>query len=171
LVAASFTGEYPQRIDGKGRMSIPSDFRRVLERNDSGWAEGLNASLFLLYGDHLRDHLQAWSVDAFNEVARGIMALRPRNAEEARRKAVSSRLILGQSVRLEVDRDGRVVMPARQRQKLGLSEGEVVFMGAGDHFEIWAAATFEEKVGAEMRAFLETQPEGFDPMTLVWGAP
>ena len=61
-------------------------------------------------------------------------------------------------------------MPARQRAKLGLTEGEVVFSGAGEHFEIWAAATFDEKVGARMRAFLETQGDGFDPMTLVWAA-
>jgi len=88
--------------------------------------------------------------------------------EEAEARSMSTRLILGQSVRLEVDRDGRIVMPAPRRAKLGLTEGEVVFSGAGDHFEIWAAATYDEKVGARMRAFLAAQPEGFDPMTLVW---
>jgi MraZ protein len=97
------------------------------------------------------------------------MSIRPTNPQEAARKTMSQRLILGQSVRLEVDRDGRIVMPLRQRQKLGLTEGEVVFSGAGDHFEIWAAKTYEEKVAAETRAFLEAQGEGFDPMTLVWG--
>jgi MraZ protein len=44
----------------------------------------------------------------------------------------------------------------------------VVFSGAGDHFEIWNAATYEETVGARMRAFLDAQGDGFDPMTLVW---
>jgi MraZ protein len=169
LATASFTGEYPQRIDGKGRMSIPSDFRRVLEGNDPGWTDGLNPSLYLLYGDHLTDRLEAYTVGAFDEIARQIMSIRPTNPQEAARKTMSQRLILGQSVRLEVDRDGRIVMPLRQRQKLGLTEGEVVFSGAGDHFEIWAAKTYEEKVAAETRAFLEAQGEGFDPMTLVWG--
>ena len=160
----SFTGEYPQRIDGKGRMSIPSDFRRVLEASDPDWAEGLPARLYLLYGDHLQDRLEAWTVAAFDEVAERLKAMRPRTPEESRLKALRLRLVLGQSVRLDVDRDGRIVMPARQRAKLGLTEGEVVFSGAGDHFEIWAAATFEEKVAADMRAFLDAQPEGFDPM-------
>ncbi len=170
MITASFTGEYPQRIDGKGRMSIPSDFRRVLEANDPNWTEGLSPSLYLLYGDHLKDRLEAYTVAAFNEVAQGIMAIRPRTPEETIRKTMSQRLILGMSVRLEVDRDGRIVMPVRQRQKLGLTEGEVIFSGAGDHFEIWAAATYQDKVAAEMQAFLASQPEGFDPMTLVWGA-
>ena len=170
MATASFTGEYPQRIDGKGRMSIPADFRRVLEAGDPDWTEGLSPSLYLLYGDHLRDNLQAWTVSAFAAVAESLKSQRPRSREEAEAKAMSTRLILGQSVRLEVDRDGRIVMPARQRAKLGLTEGDVVFSGAGEHFEIWAAATFEDKVGARMRAFLDAQGEGFDPMTLVWAA-
>jgi MraZ protein len=170
LATTSFTGEYPQRIDGKGRMSIPSDFRRVLEGNDPNWTDGLSPSLYLLYGEHLKDRLEAYTVSAFDAIAEQIMAIRPTNAEQMQRKQMSQRLILGQSVRLEVDRDGRIVMPLRQRQKLGLTEGEVVFSGAGDHFEIWAARTYEEKVAAETRAYLEAQGEGFDPMTLVWGA-
>ena len=169
MATASFTGEYPQRIDGKGRMSIPSDFRRVLELGDPAWTEGLSPSLHLLYGDHLKDRLEAYTVAAFDEIAQQIMSIRPTTPEATRRKQMSQRLIQGQSVRLEVDRDGRIVMPARQRQKLGLSEGEVVFSGAGDHFEIWAAKTYEDKVAAETRAFLEEQGDGFDPMTLVWG--
>jgi len=169
VITASFTGEYPQRIDGKGRMSIPSDFRRVLEANDPNWTEGLSPSLYLLYGEHLIDRLEAYTVAAFNEVAQRIMSLRPTNPVEQRNKVMSQRLILGQSVRLEVDRDGRIVMPIRQRQKLGLTDGEAVFSGAGDHFEIWAAGTYQDKMAAEMRAFLSEQAEGFDPMTLVWG--
>ena len=170
MATTSFTGEYPQRIDGKGRMSIPSDFRRVLEANDPGWTEGLNPSLHLLYGEHLKDRLEAYTVAAFDAIAEAIMAIRPTTPEANQRKQMSQRLILGQSVRLEVDKDGRIVMPIRQRQKLGLTEGEVVFSGVGDHFEIWAATTYEAKVAAETRAFLEAQGENFDPMTLVWGA-
>jgi MraZ protein len=151
-------------------MSIPSDFRRVLEANDPAWTDGLSPSLYLLYGDHLKDRLEAYTVAAFDEVARQIMAIKPRTPEDNVRKQMSQRLILGMSVRLEVDKDGRIVMPIRQRQKLGLTEGEVVFSGAGDHFEIWSASTYAEKVAAETRAFLEAQGEGFDPMTLVWAA-
>ncbi len=151
-------------------MSIPSDFRRVLEANDPAWTDGLSPSLYLLYGDHLTDRLEAYTVAAFDQIAQQIMSIRPTTPEATRRKQMSQRLILGQSVRLEVDKDGRIVMPIRQRQKLGLTEGEVVFSGVGDHFEIWAATTYAEKVAAETRAFLEAQGENFDPMTLVWGA-
>lgn len=168
MATASFTGEYPQRIDSKGRMSIPSDFRRVLERNDPDWTEGLSPGLYLLYGEHLVDRLQVWTVAKMNEVAEQLRAAKPTTPEAARAKAMSTRLILGQSVRLEVDATGRIVMPARQRQKLGLAEGEVVFSGAGDHFEVWAAETYEAKVGDDLRAFVAEQGDGFDPESLVW---
>lgn len=151
-------------------MSIPSDFRRVLEAGDPAWTEGLNPSLYLLYGDHLDGRLEAYTVAAFDGIAAAIMAIRPATPQEVARKTYSQRLILGASVRLEVDRDGRIVVPLRQRQKLGDAEGEVVCSGAGDHFEIWGAATYAERVAAETRAFLDAQGPGFDPLTLVYGA-
>ncbi len=150
-------------------MSIPSDFRRVLEANDPNWTEGLSPRLQLLYGDHLSDNLEVWTVAAYDALVARLKDAKPTTAEEARKVRALSYLYITQSCTIEVDRDGRIVMPLRQRQKLGLTEGEVVFSGAGDHFEIWAARTYEEKVAAETRAFLEAQGEGFDPMTLVWG--
>jgi len=80
-----------------------------------------------------------------------------------------SRLILGQSIRLVVDKDGRIVMPIRQRQKLGLTEGEVYFSGVGDHFEIWKADTFSASVGKGLTDWLADQPDGFDPLSLLGG--
>ncbi|MDG1769388.1 MAG: MraZ N-terminal domain containing protein, partial [Yoonia sp.] len=53
----SFTGEHIQKVDGKGRMSIPADFRRVLESQDPDWTDGLNPRMYLLYGDHLKKEL------------------------------------------------------------------------------------------------------------------
>ena len=166
----SFTGEHPQKVDGKGRMSIPADFRRVLEAGDPDWSSDSPPALYVVYGDHLRDKLQAYTVAAFNEMVEAIRAMRPKSREEAERKAMTTRLILGQSIRLEVDRDGRVVLPIAQRRKIGLTEGNVVFSGAGDHFEIWAGDTFDAKVGAPMQEFLAEQGEFYDPMVDVWSA-
>ena len=57
----SFTGEHTQKVDGKGRMSIPADFRRVLESQDPDWTDGLNPRMYLLYGDHLKKELHLHS--------------------------------------------------------------------------------------------------------------
>jgi MraZ protein len=168
LATTSFTGEYPQRIDGKGRMSIPSDFRRVLEAGDPNWTEGLNPRLQMLYGDHLTDNLEVWTVAAHDAVVTRLKEARPTTADEAKRVRALSYLYITQSCTIEVDKDGRIVMPIRQRQKLGLTDGDVVFAGMGDKFEIWSAGAYEAKVGAAVRDFLGEQPEGFDPVAALW---
>lgn len=160
---ANFTGEYPLKVDGKGRMSIPASFRRVLEANDPDWTEGLNPRLHILHGPHLKDHLTVYSATSFQRIADGIdnMPLGDPNRDRM------SRLILGKSLEMEVDKDGRIVLPLRQRQKLGLTEGEITFMGAGDHFEIWKSATFEQMVDEPLDDWLEEQAEEFNPLSLL----
>jgi MraZ protein len=162
-VVLSFTGEHTQKVDGKGRMSIPADFRRVLESGDPDWTTGLNPRLYLLYGDHLKETLHVYTMAGFSEIADQINAMPRGDASRTR----LSRLILGQSIKLEVDKDGRCVMPIRQRQKLGLTEGDVYFSGVGDHFEVWKAETFAQTVGQSMHEWLDAQPDDFDPLSLL----
>ena len=159
----SFTGEHTQKVDGKGRMSIPADFRRVLESGDPEWTPGLFPRMYLLYGDHLKHQLHGYTVEEFDAVVAQINAL-PRGSAN---KKKLSRLIIGQSIRLDVDKDGRTVMPIRQRQKLGLTDGELTFSGLGDHFEIWKAETFTKEVANDLADWLGEQEDGFDPLILL----
>lgn len=159
----SFTGEHTQKVDGKGRMSIPADFRRVLETGDPDWTPALSPRMYLLYGDHLKNELHGYTVDEFSAVIAQINAM-PRGSA-AKRKL--SHLYIGQSIRLDVDKDGRTVMPIRQREKLGLKDGELYFRGVGDHFEIWKAETFTEEVSDSLKGWLNEQVEGFDPLSLL----
>ncbi len=159
----SFTGEHTQKVDGKGRMSIPADFRRVLETGDPDWTPGLSPRMYLLYGDHLKNELHGYTVDEFSAVIAQINAM-PRGSA-AKKKL--SHLYIGQSIRLDVDKDGRTVMPIRQREKLGLKDGELYFRGVGDHFEIWKAETFTEEVSDSLKGWLNEQVEGFDPLSLL----
>ncbi len=146
-------------------MSIPADFRRVLEAGDPDWTEGLSPRLYLQFGDHLKDNLRVYTVEEFDRIAQQIRSM----PSGSKQKQMVSRLYLGQSMKLEVDKDGRIVMPIRQRRKLGLDQGEVFFSGAGDYFEIWKADTFDATVGQDVQDWLEEQPDGFDPLSLVDG--
>jgi len=71
-VVLSFTGEHTQKVDSKGRMSIPADFRRVLEAGDPAWNPGQSPRMYLLYGDHLRNQLQGYTVAEFDAVIKEI---------------------------------------------------------------------------------------------------
>lgn len=158
-----FTGEHHQKVDGKGRMSVPADFRRVLEAEDPDWSPGQTPRAMLVYGKHLKNLLQVYSVQEFASIRENIYAMK-RGSKE---RAMLQGLILGSSAKLDVDKDGRVVMPLKHREKLGLSEGELVFRGMGEFFEIWKAETYEAEVGSKVDDWLAEMPDDFDPMSML----
>ncbi len=160
----SFRGEFNQKVDSKGRMSIPADFRRVLESGDPNFSESPLPRMVVLYGPHLKNCLHAYTIEAMAEIEAGIQKL-PRGSD-ARKKA--SRLILGKSWETEVDRDGRIVLPKERREQIGLSE-EAVMVAMGDYFEIWNADTFSAEEAAEIEDFLSEMPDDFDPLSLIPG--
>ena len=158
----SFRGEFNQKVDGKGRMSIPADFRAVLSDGDPRCPENPLPRLVVLHGPHLKGCLHAYTIDAMAEIEAGIRRL-PRGSVERKR---ASRLILGKSWDTEVEKDGRIVLPQRLRQQIGL-EGEAVMVAMGDYFEIWNAQTYEEVEAAETNDWLDSLPDDFDPLSLI----
>lgn len=158
----SFKGTFHQRVDSKGRMSVPADFRTVLADCDPRCPEVPLPRLVVLHGPHLKHCLHAYTIEAMAEIEEGIRKL-PRGSVERRR---ASRLILGKSWSTEIDKDGRIVLPQRLRQQIRL-EGEAVMAAMGDYFEIWNAQTFDDLEAAETEAWLEEMPEDFDPLSLI----
>ena len=45
-----FRGEAENKVDSKGRVSIPAPFRRVLEEGDPDWSNGVNPNFVIVYG-------------------------------------------------------------------------------------------------------------------------
>lgn len=159
----SFTGEYPQRIDAKGRVSVPAPLRRVLDAGDPDRPEGTLPRFQLAYGAHLRGHLRLYTIRAFDQIKARIEA-RQDGSQEMRNLAY---VYLAQSAEIETDRDGRIVLPQRQREKLGLEEGEVMFMGFGSYCEIWKADTFAATQAKSVEDWLSAAGESFDPISLL----
>jgi MraZ protein len=159
----SFTGEYSQRIDAKGRVSIPAPVRRVLDAGDPDRPNGTLPRFQLAYGAHLRGHLRLYTIQAFDIIKARIEA-RQDGTQDMRNLAY---LYLAQSAEIETDKDGRIVLPQRQRDKLGLDEGEVTFMGFGGYCEIWKAETFAATTGRAVEDWLSQAGDGFDPISLL----
>ena len=159
-----FRGESHHKVDTKGRVSIPASFRRVLEAADPNWTDGLNPELVIVYGDHRRNYLECYTQEAIDEVDEQIAAL-PRGSMERR---MLERLFNGQSFPTNVDETGRLVLPAKLRQKIGL-EKEAFFIATGDTFQIWKPETFEEVEQKKTEDWLDELPDDFDPLTLLNG--
>ena len=151
-MARRFRGESDHKVDTKGRVSIPASFRRVIEQGDPDWTEGLPPRLILVYGGRTRAYLEGFTVEAMDEVDDKI-AKHPRGS--AQRKAME-RLYSAQSIETEVDNTGRIVLPAKLREKLGL-DATARFVASGDTFEIWHPDTYEAAIEAAEAA------EGLDP--------
>ncbi len=163
----AFTGEHTQKVDKKGRMSIPAPYRRVLESGDPKWAEGLSPRVVIVYGQHLKNELQAYTVAEHEKIVGEIYAMpRERTADKKR----LAHLMITQSTELEVDKDGRVILPLKLREKLKIEEGEIYFRGMGDSFEMWNQETFQSTVGADIDSWLDDMPDDFDPLSVLGGS-
>ncbi|MGV6803120.1 MAG: division/cell wall cluster transcriptional repressor MraZ [Ruegeria sp.] len=161
-MARRFRGESRHKVDSKGRVSIPALFRRVLQAGDPDWTEGLRPQMVIVYGDHRRKFLECYTIEAINEVDEKIDAM-PRGSIERR---MLERLMHGQSYPTEVDEDGRLVLPQKLREKIGL-EKEAFFIASGDTFQVWKPETYEAEELARTEAWLDDLPDDFDPLSLL----
>ena len=158
-MARTFRGESHHKVDGKGRVSIPASFRRVLEASDPNWTDGLNPELVIVYGDHRRSFLECYTTEAIQEVDAKIDAL-PRGSME---RKMLQRLFHGQSFPTNVDETGRLVLPLKLRKKIDL-DNEAFFIAAGDTFQVWKPETYEAEELARTEEWLDDLPDDFDPL-------
>lgn len=159
-----FRGESHHKVDAKGRVSIPASFRRVIEAADPNWTDGLNPELVIVYGDHRRSFLECYTMEAIDEVDAKIDNL----ARGSMQRKMLQRLFHGQSFPTSIDETGRLVLPAKLRQKIGL-DNEAFFIAAGDTFQIWKPETYESEELAKTEVWLDDLPDDFDPLVYLDG--
>jgi len=148
-------------VDAKGRVSIPALFRRVLQAGDPDWKEGLNPNLVIVYGDHRRKYLECYTIEAIDEVDDQIADM-PRGSRD---RKLLEKLFNGESFPTNVDETGRLVLPAKLREKIDLSK-EAFFIATGDTFQIWNPETYAGE-NARLEEWLDDQPEDFDVLSLL----
>ena len=122
-----FTGEYRHTVDEKGRMAVPSRFRTQLEDGAfiSRWIDAC---------------LAIFPRSEWDALAAKAAAL-PIGDPAAR---TFSRFIFSGAFEIDMDRQGRMVIPVQLRQWAALN-GEAVVVGSRDHAEIWAPARWDEE--------------------------
>jgi MraZ protein len=115
-----FTGEYRHTVDEKGRLAIPARFRDELAMGAqvSKWIDGCVA-LF---------PKADWDALAERTAALGVGDLNARTFQ---------RFLFGAAFEVELDRQGRFVLPSVLRQFAGL-ESDVVIVGARNRLELWS---------------------------------
>lgn len=132
-----FVSTYTNKIDAKGRVSIPAAFRAVLERD--GYKSGSAVGVYCY------PSLDAPALDAGGErLAQkidGLLSGLPDYSDERDELSVA---LYGDVQILTVDGDGRIILPEGLRAHAGLS-GAVTFVGLGDKFQMWEPERFDER--------------------------
>lgn len=132
---ASFRGESVHKMDTKGRLSIPASFRVEMQRGDPEWQEKQPQRFILVFGHSDTSYIEGYSIEAMARMERKIRKLP--QFSDARRNA--TRTFITDSELMEVDPNGRIVLPQKLRERLGSPE-EVVFLGELDTFRITTPA-------------------------------
>ena len=120
-----FMGEYNHTIDAKGRLIVPSKFRETLG-DTFVVTKGLDGCLFVYDNEE-------WGV--FKEKLKSL----PITNKEARQFV---RFFLAGAAEVEVDKQGRILVPNVLREFAELNK-DVVLIGVASRIEIWSKERFE----------------------------
>lgn len=130
-----FRGSSQAKIDDKGRLKVPTDFRRLLE-------ETYGSDLFITSVDG--DRALVYPLPVWEEIEQKLQAAPSTHRPKQRYlKRVS---FYGSQVRL--DGQGRIVVPPILRNTAEIV-GEVVVSGHLDHLEIWNRQNLEQSLDDE----------------------
>ena len=121
-----FTGEYRHGVDEKGRLAVPARFRLELQAGAfvSKWTD-LCLAIF--------------PKDAWDDVATKVGSLHLSDADGR----AFQRYLFASAFEVELDRQGRLVIPSGLRGFAGLV-GEVAVIGSRDHVELWEPSRWAE---------------------------
>lgn len=125
-VLLMFMSEYSHSIDAKGRVIVPAKFREELGETFVV-TQGLDGCLFVFPNEEWKN---------FEEKLKTL----PMANKDARKFV---RFFLAGAALAEVDKQGRILLPAVLRQFAGL-EKDVVLVGVGSRVEIWDKKRWEE---------------------------
>lgn len=124
-----FIGEYSHNLDDKGRIAIPVKFRVDLKKG-AVVTRGLDSCLFL------------YTKGEWEKLAEKLAAL---PISQANSRAFS-RLMLAGAMDVEVDKQGRIILPEYLRAFAHLKK-EVVLAGLYNRLELWDSATWNTYKG------------------------
>jgi MraZ protein len=121
-----FIGEYSHSLDDKNRLAVPAKFRDVLKKG-AVVTKGLDHCLFL------------YTKDSWKELATKLAKL---PVSQANTRAFS-RLMLAGAMDVELDKQGRIILPDYLKQYAVLKK-KIVITGLMNRLEIWDEAEWDK---------------------------
>ena len=135
-----FLSTYENKLDKKGRVSVPASFRSYLSN--------LGYNGVVCYPSFNNQSIEAWPQDRIEKITQAIDSLNP--FEEKRDFFATS--ILSESINLQFDTEGRISLTTKLLKHAKI-KNSMLFVGQGKTFQIWEPANFEKfKINARKKA-------------------
>ncbi len=130
-----FTGQYEKTIDSKNRIQLPSQHRSLIDPTEDG------KGVYVTLGEYPRT-LSIFTPRDFEQRASGIET---EYMDDAAAKAFEIQFYATASF-VEMDKQGRMVLPDRLRKKSRLGE-EIYVVGQKHRIDLWNKADFDQTMG------------------------
>lgn len=127
---ALFLSTFVNKVDKKGRVSVPASFRAALS--------GESFQGFIAFRSHKHDAIECCSYSRMEQLSKSVDSLDLFSDEQDDFTAT----IFADSIQVPFDGDGRIVLPKALLDYLGPSP-EVAFVGRGATFQLWLPDTFK----------------------------
>ena len=139
-----FLGTFINKVDRKGRVSVPAGFRAVLGDRS-----------MVAFPPQDLTAIDVMSMDRVARLSASIEDPEQYTDEEAE----EARLFLSEGLPLSCDNEGRVVLPEVLSTRVGI-DGEAAFVGLGEMFQIWKPEEFRTYKAEKLRS---AQARGLNP--------
>ena len=129
---ALFLSRFTNRIDKKGRVSVPAPFRAAL-------GDQLHNGV-VLFSSHQHSCLEGFDWSRMDEIGERMDKF-DLFSEDQDDLATT---IFGESVQLLCDGDGRITLPVELMEVAHITD-KAMFVGLGRKFQIWSPEMFERR--------------------------
>ena len=126
-----FLSTYENKLDKKGRVSVPATFRSYLSN--------LGYNGVICYPSFNNQCIESWPQDRIEKISNAIDSLNP--FEEKKDYFATS--ILSESINLQFDSEGRILLTSKLLKHAKI-KNSMLFVGQGKTFQIWEPAIFEK---------------------------
>ena len=126
-----FLSVYKNKLDKKGRVSVPASFRSYLSN--------LGYNGIICFPSFNNQSIEAWPQDRIEKISNAIDNLNP--FEEKKDYFATS--ILSESTNLQFDGEGRILITTKLLKHAKI-KNSMLFVGQGKTFQIWEPTTFEK---------------------------
>ena len=135
-------GDYRHKVDAKGRLSLPSKFRKAFAQAFSSEDDDAAVELVVTI-DPMEECLYAFEPDSFNSWVDKFFEKDGGYSNSNLKHVKIRRALKARAQCVEIDGAGRINLSAKQREAVGIGK-EVALIGNRGYFEIWDAARWDE---------------------------